>query len=74
LELFMMDKKCSSHSGIEVKIDVFEKTLPSIQQDLKHINAKLNRYGGALMALASIPLIIKLIEILTPVAHAIIMK
>lgn len=66
-----MDKKmCQFHSGVEAKIEIFERSIPDLQKDIKDINAKLNRYGGALIALASIPTIIKILEWLTPLARA----
>ena len=62
---------CQKHSGFEARIDILEKNLEEMRKDIKEMSAKLNKYGGGIAILAAIPIIIKLVEIFTPVAKAI---
>ena len=67
----MTDKRlCNEHSGVEARTCSLEKAVAEVKADIKAMSARLNRWGGVISGLVAIPLILKIIEILTPVARA----
>lgn len=63
---------CKDHSGYEARIKIVEDSTIEIKKEIKQINAKLNKYLGYFIGIASIPVLMKIIQIFTPIARAMV--
>jgi hypothetical protein len=63
-------KPCEQHGRHEAKIETLEKSIDEFRKDIKELSAKMNKFTGAVIVLAAIPVIIKVLEFFTPIARA----
>jgi len=65
--------QCTEHARLERELGSLEKTADAVRDlecRIRKLEGKVARWGGGIAVIALIPLILKIIEIMTPVARA----